>query len=742
MVSKILFKFIYPFPKGLPWSSILPLFIACNDAKTDYSRWENYGGTKDAARYSSLNQIDTNNVKNLSVAWAFHTGEIDTSNKTQMQCQPIIVEGIVYGATPKKNFFAVDGATGKLKWLFKPAEFITDSTPWWAGTNRGVTYWSEKEDKRLFVTVGPFLFALNIYDGKPIESFGNKGKIDLHDGLDRDNIEKTFIAANTPGIIYKDKIIVGMRLSEGVDAAPGHIRAFNVSTGKRAWIFHTVPHPGEAGFETWQDTAAWRWVGSANNWAGMSVDEKRGIVYVPTGSATPDFYGGFRVGNNLFSDCLLALDANTGKRIWHFQAVHHDMWDRDFPANPNLVTVKKDGRMIDAVAQISKQGFVYVFNRETGEPLFPIEEKLVPTEGLAGEMPSKTQPFPLKPKPYARQYFGENSINTITTDAKEQAEILTKLKRIKRSNLFEPPSKTGTMIFPGFDGGGEWGGAAFDPTTNILYVNANEMPWVMEMVDVEKPVTTGTPREIAHSLYFTNCSSCHGQNMKGNTDGTIPTLVGLKSKMNKAQVLEIMQKGRKMMPAMAQLSTEVRERIANYLLDINTPTHIPNGDVNSVLGQLSDSKTPSTNPEPPFIPFRMNGYNKFLTKSGHPAISPPWGTLTAIDLNTGDHVWQIPLGEFDDLTKKGIPPTGTENYGGPVVTAGGLVFIGATKDEKFRVFNKRTGKLLWEYKLPAGAYATPSVFSVNGKQYVVVACGGGKMGTKSGDSYMAFALPN
>jgi quinoprotein glucose dehydrogenase len=728
MVSKFLAKIAYPL-------SIISFFTACSNEKIDYSRWENYGGTKDAARYSALNQLDTNNVKNLSVAWTFHSGEIDTANKTQMQCQPIIVEGIVYGATPKKNFFALDGATGKLKWLFKPAEFIVDSTPWWGGTNRGVTYWSEKEEKRLFVTVGPFLFALNVADGKPIESFGNKGKIDLHDGLDRDSVENLFLTANTPGIIYKDKIIMGMRLSEGADAAPGHIRAFNVRTGKREWIFHTVPHPGEAGQETWVDKDAWKWVGSANNWAGMSLDEKRGIVYVPTGSATPDFYGGLREGDNLYSDCLLALDANTGKRIWHFQAVHHDMWDRDFPANPNLVTIKKDGQNIDAVAQISKQGFVYLFNRVTGEPIFPIVEKPVPTEGLAGEVPSKTQPFPTIIKPYARQHIDEKDINTITTDAKEQAEILEKLRKTHHNSIFEPPSKEGTMIFPGFDGGGEWGGAAFDPTTQILYVNANEMPWIMEMVEVEKPVLKGSPQAIAHSLYLTHCSACHGANKKGNTDGTMPTLVGLKGKMNKAQVLEIIQKGRKMMPSLAHLSKDEKERITDYLLDIETKAP-------QYLSEKKDAIAPSKTPEPPYIPFRMNGYNKFLTKSGHPAISPPWGTLTAIDLNTGNHVWQIPLGEFDDLTKKGIPQTGAENYGGPVVTAGGLIFIGATKDEKFRAFNKRTGQLLWEYKLPAGAYATPSVFSINGKQYVVVACGGGKMGTKSGDSYIAFALPN
>jgi quinoprotein glucose dehydrogenase len=728
MGSNFLSKLIIPLV-------LCALFTSCGGEKTDYTRWENYGGTKDAARYSALNQLDTNNVKNISVAWEFHTGEIDTANKTQMQCQPIIVDGIVYGATPKKNFFAVEGATGKLLWTFKPAEFIVDSTPWWGGTNRGVTYWSEKEEKRLFVTVGPFLFALNLKDGKPIESFGNKGQIDLHDGLDRDDVEKLFLTANTPGIIYKDKIIMGMRLSEGADAAPGHIRAFNVRTGKREWIFHTVPHPGEVGFETWMDKEAWRWVGGGNNWAGMSVDEKRGIVYVPTGSVTPDFYGGLREGDNLFSDCLLALDANTGKRIWHFQAVHHDMWDRDFPANPNLVTVKKDGKNVDAVAQISKQGFVYLFNRVTGEPIFPIEERPVPTDGLEGEIPSKTQPFPTKIKPYARQSFDEKDINTITTDAAERAEIVAKLRKTKRNSLFEPPSKQGTLIFPGFDGGGEWGGAAFDPTSNILYVNSNEMPWIMEMVDVEKPVLTGNPKAIAQSLYLTHCSSCHGENKKGNSDGTIPTLVGLKTKMTKPQVLEIIQKGRKMMPSMAQISKEDRERITNFLMDIEE------GDP-SVLEAKTAETTPSNKPEPPYIPYQMNGYNKFITKSGHAAISPPWGTLTAIDLNTGEHVWQIPLGEFDDLKKKGIPPTGAENYGGPVVTAGGLIFIGATKDEKFRAFNKKTGKLLWEYKLPAGAYSTPSIYSVNGKQYVVVACGGGKMGTKSGDSYIAFALPN
>lgn len=705
--------------------SLFLIISACHISEnTDYSHWNTYGGTKDAARYSSLSEIDTLNVQNLEIAWTFKTGELDSTSKTQIQCNPIIIDSVMFGGTPQKNIFAINAATGRLIWLFKPSEHIIDETPYWAGTVRGVTYWQEKSEKIVFASVGAYLFALNPDTGLPIETFGHKGKIDLHDDLDVPNPERFFIVANTPGIVYKDKIIIGMRLSEDADAAPGHIRAYNVRTGKREWIFHTIPQIGEQGAETWKKPEDLKKASGANCWAGMSLDEKRGVVFVPTGTTNPDFYGGDRHGDNLFGNCIIAIDANTGKRIWHFQTVHHDLWDRDLPANPNLVKIKKEGKTIDAVAQITKQGFIFLLERETGLPIFPIEERTVPTTTeLIGESPSPTQPYPTLPKPFARQHFSEKDINTLTTSPDEQKAILDRLKKLKKEHLYEPPSKQGTMIFPGFDGGGEWGGASFDPETGFLYVNANEMPWIMEMVDVPQPHTEGgTKIHVGETLYNQWCSSCHGKERKGNTDGTIPALTNVKAKYDIVKLVNIMRTGMRMMPAFPQISDAEKKAIGQYL-----------------LGEKTDNAIKLT--EKPYSPYRMNGYNRFLTLSGHPAVSPPWGTLNAINLNTGQLVWKVPLGEFENLKRAGVPPTGTENYGGPVTTLGGLVFIAATKDEKIRAFNKKTGQLLWERALPAGGYATPSVYSVKGKQYVVIACGGGKMGTKSGDSYVAFALP-
>ncbi len=700
-----------------------------NKNKTDYTGWTDYAGTKDGARYSSLTQIDTSNVQLLKMVWELKTGESDSANKTQIQCNPIVVDSILYGATPRKNFFAADAATGKIKWLFKPSNFIADNTPWWAGTNRGVTFWKEGAEKRLFVTVGPFLFALNPNNGVPIESFGAGGKIDLHEGLDRDSIQNLFVTANTPGIIFKDKIILGMRVSEDADAAPGHIRAFNVRTGKREWIFHTVPRPDEFGSDSWEDPSAWQKIGGANCWAGMSLDEKRGIVFVPTGSTAPDFYGGSRLGHNLFANCLIALDANTGKRIWHFQTVHHDLWDRDLPANPNLVTIKKDGKTIEAVAQITKQGFVFLFDRMTGAPVFPIEERAVPSSTVLGEKAALTQPYPILPRPFARSIFEEKDINRLTTSPQEQAETAQKLAKIKKTNLFEPPTEgVPILIFPDYDGGGEWGGASFDPQTGVLYVNGSEQPSTLELAAVPDPkllkINAKTPVNVGQSLYTTWCGNCHGTNRKGNTGGSIPNLIVSKTKMTIAQINEIIGKGRGMMPAFPALSADEKNAITYYIMDLPQPK-----------AELKVKK------EKPYVPFRMTGYNRLVTQNGLPAISPPWGTLTAIDLNTGEHLWRVPLGELDSLKKMGIPTTGLPQYGGSVVTAGGLVFIAATQDEKIRAFNKKTGKLLWEHPLPAAGYATPSVFSVGGKQFVVIACGGGKLGTKSGDSYVAFALP-
>jgi quinoprotein glucose dehydrogenase len=718
--------------------AIITLFclitIALRSSEKSYEDWKIYGGNNESNRYSSIAQINTENVKNLEVAWEYHTG--DATKTSQIQCNPIIVEGVMYATSPQIKVFALDAATGKEIWSFNPFKILGGENSW-AGTNRGVTYWQSGDEKRILFCAGSHLICLDAKTGEPVTTFGDGGKIDMQKDLDYEK-EKFLLVSNTPGIIYKDLIIMGMRLSEGLDAAPGHVRAYDVRTGKRSWIFHTIPHPGEYGYETWEKNS-WKKVGGANCWAGMALDEKRGIVFVPTGSATYDFWGGYRKGSNLFSNCIIALNASTGKRIWHYQTVHHDMWDRDLPAPPTLITVTKNGKKIDAIAQITKHGYTFVLERATGKPVFSINEVPVPQSDLAGEKSWATQPIPTLPEPFMRQNFLEKDIINISPE--HHAEILEQFKPLKSGGIWIPPSTQGHVLFPGFDGGGEWGGAGYDPQNQTLYVNANEMPWTVTMK--ENPKATGTGLlAIGQNQYNNNCGNCHGLDRKGT--GNIPTLLGLKNRLKKEDVLTLLKKGKGAMPAFGHISEKNREAITAYILDMkeandNSPLNRRGGGATDASGEVIDKKEMEADSElqPAYV---MTGYKRFMTKDGYPAITPPWGTLNAIDMNTGKIKWKVPLGEFEELTKKGIAPTGTENYGGPVVTAGGLIFIAASKDEKFRAFDKNTGKILFEYKLPSGGYATPATYQVNGKQYVVIACGGGKMGTKSGDSYVAFGL--
>jgi quinoprotein glucose dehydrogenase len=686
-------------------------FYAISDDKNKYSGWAEFLGGPERTHYSTLQQITTENVKNIKIAWQYHSGD----STGQIQCNPIIVDGLLYGTTASAQVFALDAATGREIWKFQDSK-----DPQWFNTSRGVTYWAEGDDKRIFSSAGKWLYCLNAKTGQPVASFGENGRMDLHNGLPEAAQDK-FICSNTPGTIHKNLIIMPLRFSEGPDAAPGHVRAFDVRSGKLAWTFRTIPHPGELGYNTWgKNNYKNEDVGAANNWAGMAIDRDRELLFVPTGSAGYDFYGGNRPGQNLFANCLLALDANTGKRRWHFQFVHHDVWDRDLPSAPTLVKVKKNGREIDAVAQITKSGFVFVFDRETGKSLFPMKEIAVPTNGVAGEKPWPTQPVPLKPAPFARQNMTEADINPF---AENKDELLATLKSIRHRNQFEMPSKQGTLIFPGYDGGGEWGGAGYDPETNLLYVNSNEMPWIMTLVD--KPKTDNLAQLPAgERAYVQYCTACHSPDRKGNAKSGYPSLVDIGTRQPKNYVQNIVKNGKGMMPGFSYLSETERSALLAYLYG---------EEKKEVSGGAVVEKFPS-------VPYKTTGYNKFLDKNGYPAVNPPWGQLSAINLNTGEYAWKIPLGELKELTAKGIPPTGCENYGGPVVTAGGLLFIAATKDVMFRAFDKKTGKLLWETKLPAAGFATPATYQANGKQYVVIACGGTKLGTPKGDSYVAFAL--
>ncbi|WP_290798291.1 PQQ-binding-like beta-propeller repeat protein [Flavihumibacter sp. UBA7668] len=700
---------------------------ACSQQPSNLD-WPVYGGSNKNNRYSAALEIDTNNVHQLTQAWEYHTGDADSS--TQIQVNPLVVDGVLYGISPKLKLFALDAGSGHPKWIYDP---VTDSEGqevkgegyFSFNIARGLAHYSNGDEQLLFYSANSFLYCINAADGQPVRSFGQSGKIDLHKDLDQEAAD-LYIASTSPGIIYKDMIIIGMRVAEESRAAPGHIRAYDVHTGKRRWIFHTIPQPGEPGFETWQDSLAYKYVGGANSWAGFSLDEQRGIVYVPTGSAVYDFYGGKRVGSNLYANCILALDAATGKRIWHYQTVHHDVWDRDLPTAPVLLTINKEGKKIDALAQVSKSGYVFLLDRTTGVPLYPIPEKPVPVDSdLTGEVLSPTQPAPEFPEPFVRQHITATDLNRLVSP-ESQAEIRERFNKTRHAGMFDPPSRQGTLIFPGFDGGAEWGGPAYDPETNLLYVNANEIPWILTMVDKKQQALKETIWQAGNRIYRASCMGCHGADQKGT--GNNPSLLQAGEKYSDIELMELLITGRRMMPSFAHLSEQERKAVALYI----------KGDQKRSSARY---ETPLREEDSYFqLPYVSTGYHKFLTKEGYPAVSPPWGTLNAIDLSTGKIAWKKPLGVYPELKAKGLE-TGTENYGGPVVTAGGLVFIAASSDRKIRAFHKRTGEVLWEADLPAPGFATPSVYTVKGKQYIVIACGGGKLGKKGHDSYIAFALP-
>lgn len=667
--------------------------------------WPEYLGGADRNHYSIIAKINIENVKSLRPAWEFHTGD-----SGQVQCNPIIISNRLYAVTASNQLFALNAATGEELWRFA-AESTGPSN-----VNRGVAYWSHGKDQRIMFAYKTWLYAINALTGKPIVSFGDAGRVSLKSGLGEDAAEK-YVSSTTPGTIFENLIIMPLRLGEGAGSAPGYIQAFNVQTGKLVWVFKTIPHPGELGYETWP-TDAYKnpAIGAANNWAGMALDTKRGIVYVPTGSASFDFYGGNREGKNLYANSLLALNAKSGKYIWHFQMVHHDIWDRDLPAPPNLITLKMGGKSIDAVAQVSKSGHVFVFDRVNGTPLFPIDELPVPQSKLPGEKSWPTQPIPRLPKPFARQTITENDISFFSN----RRDSLLNIYRNAKKGAFEPLDFQQSLIFPGPDGAAEWGGAAVDPD-GIMYVNSNEMAWLFSLSHKNE-----AKQEVANSgksLYLNHCQSCHKADFSGNPQSGYPALIGIRERLGRTTTANLIKNGRGMMPGFSQISNNEQQAIISY-----------------IFGEEKDEFLPMAKDEFPDVPYRFNGYNKFLDEKGYPAITPPWGTLSAINLNTGQQLWQIPLGELKELSQKGIPVTGTENYGGPLVTAGGLVFIAATKDNTFRAFDRKTGKKLWEYPLPASGFATPSTYQIAGKQYIVIACGGTKLGTNKGDSYVAFSL--
>ena len=683
------------------------------DHQNKYKDWKHYLGDPGRSHYSQLSEFTPKNVQSLKIAWKYEGRDYG-----QMQMNPIIVDTLLYGVSPSSRVIALDARSGKEIWVFG------DTLKTWYSTNRGVSYWEMGDDKRIFYTRGPDLWALNAVTGQPVTSFGNNGKIDLRSGLPT-SAQKKFVVSSTPGTIFKNLIIMPLRVAEGVGAAPGDVMAFDVITGNLTWSFHTLPHPSEPGVETWGNIniSESPIVGAANNWAGMALDEEREILYVPTGSAAPDFYGAVRPGKNLFSNCLLALNAKTGELIWHYQFVHHDLWDRDLPAPPNLLTVNHSGKSIPAVAQTTKHGYVFLFHRETGQPLFDIEEVPVPTSELPGEQTWPTQPVPTKPNSFARQ-SEELTINDISPYSNNHDSLMILFENSDRRN-FAPPSLNPALILPGYDGGAEWGGAAADPEKGILYINSNEMPWFLQMKASEN---NNSKLNSAERIYRQNCAVCHMTNLGGSKASGYPSLLGIKDRLSDKNINNIIMQGKGMMPGFPQISEKDRKKLIALL------TYEKN--------ILEENEVIQKNEHESFMPFQHTGYTKFLDSNGLPAISPPWGTLQALDLNTGEYIWKVPLGETESLKKLGYPTTGTENYGGAIVTENGLLFIAATKDAYIRAFNKYSGKLLWEFKLPAAAFATPALYSVGGKQYLAVACGGEKLGTKKGNKIIAFSLTN
>ena len=679
----------------------LATLTACAERRpsADPDDWPVYGGNDDNTHYTKLSQISPANVAQLQVAWTFDTG--DAFEGSEMQANPVVIGGILYATTPKLQVFALDAATGEQLWRFDPTG---GELPESRFRHRGVVVTGD----RILFNYRNRLYALDRATGEPIPTFGDDGWVDLREGLGRP-VDGLSVSASSPGVVFEDLFIIGSSVPESLPSAPGDIRAYDVTTGALRWSFHTIPHPGEFGYESWPP-GAWQVAGGANAWSGVTVDPDRGMVFAATGSASYDFYGANRLGDNLFANTVLALDARTGERIWHFQGLRHDLWDRDFPAAPALVTVTRDGEPVDAVAQITKTGHVYLFERTKGTPLFPIEERTMPGGGLDGERPASSQPFPVLPPPFARQRLTAADLTRRTPEA--HAAALATFNAFSTEDPFSPPDTSGTIIFPGVDGGGEWGGPAFDPETGLLYVNSNEMAWLLKLVP-----------QSDESLYAATCASCHGADQQGTALG--PTLEGLFERRSRDQVIALIREGTGLMPAFG--------------------VAMGRGAINDIVTYLEtgeDRSAAEFGSTPYDLPYRTALFDIFLDHEGYPGIAPPWGTLNAIDLNEGTIRWSIPFGEYPELAAAGLVDTGTDNYGGAIVTENGLLIIAATTyDNRIRAFDKLTGALLWEAALPAAGHATPSTYMVDGKQYIVIAAGGGKNGAPSGGTYVAFALP-
>ncbi len=676
--------------------------------------WGVQRGDAGGTQYSGLAQIHAANVHRLQPAWEYHTG--DAAPGSTMQVNPLVVDGVMYLTTPGLKAVALDAATGRERWVFDPAGPGGKPTRL---RNRGVTYWKAPDGTaRIFHFVRDRVYALDARTGALISTFGEHGSIDLRQHLGIDP-EKVVLEMTSPGAICRDLLIVGSRVTESFDASPGHLRAYDAWTGEFRWIFHTIPEPGEPGAETWRRVEGETY-GGANAWSGLTVDAQRGWVFAATGSPTEDWYGARRAGQNLYGDCVLALDAATGALQWHYQTVHHDLWDYDNPAPPVLATLRTPQGPREIVAQVTKTGYVFVLDRATGEPVFPVQEIPVPRSDVPGEEAWPTQPVPTKPRALVRQGLTEADLTNITPEAHDFA--LREFRRYRAGAPFAPPSLQGTLTTPGIYGGAEWNGASFNPLLNVLYVNVNNATSINQVsplyqADAAKPAD---PAVLGRHIYAQSCQNCHGREREG-APPLVPALHSLRTTREERATL--IRSGRNSMPAFSQLRPAELDALLAYLE--TAPGAVP--------------------PDPAAgapVRYAASGLRLFLDPHGVPASAPPWGTLNAIDLIHGEILWQVPLGEYPQLAAQGIRHTGTLNFGGAVSTAGGVIFVAATADEKIRAFDVHAGTELWEQALPAGGYATPSVYQAGGTEYVAIAAGGGgKNATRSGDTIVAFALP-
>jgi quinoprotein glucose dehydrogenase len=640
-------------------------------------------------------------VKNLTLVWSYMAPTAGRFGRFGFN--PVIVDGVMYTLGADYSLVALDAATGKEIWNHPNPTGIT---------SRGINYWESKDrsDRRLIFSSNSYLQEVDARTGAQITTFGDSGKVDLRVGLGRDPKSILSIQSGTPGRVFEDTVILGSATGEDYGSPPGDIRAYNVLTGKLIWTFHTVPHPGEPGYETFPPDA-WKYAGGTNDWGGMTLDEKRGIVYTPIGSTTYDFYGADRKGADLYSDCLLALDARTGKLKWYFQFVHHDLWDYDPTTSPKLLTVNHDGKMVDIVAQATKQGFLFAFDRETGKPLWPIEERPVPQSDVPGEQSWPTQPFPTQLPPFARQKITVDDVNPYITDPADRERVKEWIANSRHTGLFDPPAFTDVLEPAGNNGGANWGAAATDPESGRLFILSKDAPTMIKLVG--QPPRAGGNASIevrGRQAYEDKCLTCHGIDRMGHA-GFSPALVDAPSRLGDDAIAKIVHDGRATMPPQPDLAKDQVDAIIAYLKNPDAGDHPPPG-----AGRGRPEVAPPVTPGTRY----WTGYGTMDAANGLPAIGPPWSTLTAYDMNKGTILWQVPFGETKSLAEKGAANTGSYwPRGGPVATAGGIVFGGSGSDRTVRAYDTDTGKVLWEYELKGAPDGVPAVYEANGREYVV-----------------------